>query len=142
MTTYPNHRKYLRFALAARKSIAQSFSQAEIDALGLELAGWTLRDFHAWRTGNSLEVNAFLEAVSSASSLSALSPQPLKIRLAGYHVLSEAVSLLSPLIESLVLEVEDTYPGQLCSLSEVYQKSRLTLDAVWPFGSPCPFQFK
>ncbi|NOU50244.1 hypothetical protein HG263_06765 [Pseudoalteromonas sp. JBTF-M23] len=142
MTTYPNHRKYLKFALAARQSIDQSFSEDDVEALSLELAGWTLSDFRAWRTDNSHEVDAFLEVVSSASSLSELTHPQLKIRLAGYHVLSEAVSLLSPLIESLVLEVEDSYPGQIRSLSEVYQKSRVTLDAVWPFGTPCPFQFK
>ncbi|WP_419147548.1 hypothetical protein [Pseudoalteromonas 'SMAR'] len=67
MTTYPNHRKYLKFALAARQLIAC--------------------DFPVWNTGNSLEVNAFLEAVSSASFLSELSHPSLRTRLAGYHVL-------------------------------------------------------
>jgi hypothetical protein len=140
MTTYPNHRKYLKFALAAQQLVDHSFSEDDVDALSVELAGQTLSDFRAWRTDNSHAVNAFLEQVSSASSLSVLSHHPLKIRLAGYHVLSEAVSLLSPLIESTLLEVEDSYAGQIRSLSEVYQDSRLTLDSVWPFGTPCPFK--
>ncbi|MBQ4879659.1 hypothetical protein J8M21_20790 [Pseudoalteromonas luteoviolacea] len=143
MIRYPNHQKYLSYATERLSHMENAFSQDEVVLLRLELDGVDYFDFETWRDEHAEHVKEFLYEENSASCGSPQSVHQLKIRLACMHVLSEAVSLLTPLVNSTLLELEDTKPDQIFSWSEIQQNCHLTKEGIWPFEYlvPCPFSF-
>jgi len=153
MTQNINYRRQLSFATSAMHEYESSFSDTDIQALVEWFSHHTIVQYDSWRDENAkliLQVHE-LAAIGVSdlrgrcqdicSELNVLD-EALLIRFAVLLRCVETFSLLTPLIESGLLETEYDPKGQIHELSEVFRDIYWKSDfPYWPFSDVAPSPF-